>query len=448
MSNQAQTEVKPLWNGISIPVIGVTGPVFSGKSIFASSIRPEETLYIDGELSTASYQGEISGIPYKRRVDLFEELRKEGKENPSPIDVFLCWKKIMDSAKDGEFQVAVTDPWDFIQAGLHDYIESKPDLYNRTSAQYKKMTPMLWGDVKTWLHTYTAMFSKRMGDGSVVFINHEGEEFKGGTTTGKKKTKGVNTIYQIASLYLNLERKPDKKGKIPDKPAGYACESHRGKSRLVRTKMVDGEIEFTPILPARIPDCTPAKIREYIGHPAGEGKPKAGELAPDEEMTDDDRLLIKQNIVSNELEIENSKLARLEGTREAAMRNAERNSKVQNKAESKVADKPEPKPEVKAEPKQEENVVAPAEEKKPADDTPPFKENDAPAESTKETIYEILHKQVDELVDLGVSKEKLLEVAKKRKDADGKQCESFDDLKEVDAKEISKKFWDIITKKR
>jgi hypothetical protein len=152
----------------------LTGPKESGKTVFASTIRPEQTLMIDCEMSSASYT-----LPYKKRVDLFKVLAKKNIAEPKPIDAFMAWKEICDSVKPGEYQVIVTDPWDFIQHGLHDWVLKNPGKFDKTAGQYAKASGLVWGDLKNWLHMYLSMLASRI-DGSVVLINHEGVEWKGG----------------------------------------------------------------------------------------------------------------------------------------------------------------------------------------------------------------------------------------------------------------------------
>lgn len=450
-----------LWQGIDIPVIGVTGPKASGKTVFASTINPQETLYIDAEMSTASY----GGIPYKKRVDLFAELEASGTLEPTAEETFLAWKSIVDAIQPGEYRVIVTDPWDFIQHGLHAWIEKHPEKFNKTAGQYAKASMMVWGDVKTWLHTYTAMVCRRLNHGSMVFINHEGDEFKGGSATGKKKTKGVDTIYQLASLYLNFERKPDQKGKIPAVPAAYTCESRRGKSRLMHVEMHDGELLTKPILPARIPLCTPKAIREYIAQPADFERPKKGELAPDEVLSDDEKLLLQQNIAANQLEQEQLKLARLEGMRQAGAIAAEQAAKAPQPISRPAppAVKPatsettpattaaQPPAESPAKP----TTAEPAAVSPPATvaETAPFTA-DAPStespvtDTTKLDTYTALQQQQQELLTLGFTEAQFLQMVAKRQNAQGQPCQSIQDLTASDAEELRHKLAEFITKKK
>lgn len=292
----------PLWAGIDIPIIGLTGPKESGKTVFASTICPEQTLMIDCEGSSASYN-----LPYKRRVDLFAEMAARGIAEPKPIDAFETWKSICDAVKPGEYAVVVTDPWDFVQHGLHDWVLKNPGKFDKTAGQYAKASGLVWGDLKNWLHMYLMMLARKCntghGNGSVAMICHEGVEWKGGAPTGRMKTRGVDTIYQLASLFLNFERKPDSKGVVAREPSAYTCQSHRGKCRLMHTEMSgDGELLSTPILPPRLEKATPAMIRKYIQKPCDYNKLKTAELAVPQSLSEDDKLEMKAQIAATELE--------------------------------------------------------------------------------------------------------------------------------------------------
>lgn len=342
------TEQPHLWNGTDIPVIGLTGPKASGKTLWASTIDPEHTLMIDCEMSSASY----SAIPYAERVDLFEELHAAGKE-PTPLNAWLLVKEKVESADPAKIRVVAIDPWDFVQNGFVEWIRNNPEQFNHTKGQYEKMSGMMWGDAKGWLHMWLGMQAKRLNHGTFVLINHLGLVWRDGKPTKKDKAKGLDTIYQLASLYLRLERPVDPgSGKMAVLPTGITAEVAGGKSRLVKQDFKDGVLTLVPILPPQIPDCTPQKIRDYIGAPAGAKK----QLSEKEKykpapLSEEEKLQAQEQISENERAAAEAKLSQMELMAEVGRRQAEAEQvtapKVEAPAEAPVeAETPEATPEV------------------------------------------------------------------------------------------------------
>ncbi len=319
--SKSDQSLKPLWEGIDIPIIGLTGPKASGKTLFASTIDPQHTLMIDCEMSSSSY----SSIPYAQRLDLFEELANR-KMEPTPENAWIIVKEAIEKADPKKIRVVVIDPWDFIQGGYVASIERTPERFGHTRNQYEKASGLLWGDVSSSLHMWLGMQAKRL-KGSIVLINHLGFVWKDNKPTEKTKAKGVGVIYQLASLYIRMDRSPDNNGKVPEAPAGFVTEVLGGKSRLVHTEVsTEGVVELKPVLPPRMPVCTPAAIRQYIKTPPDYSKLKKGELAPAETMTAEQKLEVKAQMASDIKEAEVAKLSRLEMMRAAGAARATQQS--------------------------------------------------------------------------------------------------------------------------
>jgi len=309
--SQAQTETRPpIWGGTQIPIIGLAGEKFSGKTLFASSIDPTRTLMIDLEKSSATYN-----IPYKKRFDLYDELQASGvSENPSPLDAFLWFKKTCEEIKPGEFSVLAVDPITDIEAGLADWVRQNPKQFGRSEAQYAKASGLMWADVKNWWKMFLGMLSAKVE--TFVFTAHMGNEWKGTSPTSKRVPKGKETLFELASLYLLVERKPDEKGKVSDAPSAIVL-----KSRLAKTVIYEnGEISISPILPPRLAVATPKAIREYEINPPDYKKLKKSELAPEEHMSEEDLLAMRAQVAADERETEQLKLNRLEMLQQAANR--------------------------------------------------------------------------------------------------------------------------------
>src|SRR5208337_2626505 len=87
--------------------------------------------------------------------------------------------------------------------------------------------------------------------------------------------------------------------------------------RLVRFSP-DGNDQ--PILPPRLPECTPDAIHKYILSPPDYSKLAAGERMPDQSMSEDDKLRMQAQIAENTRAAEESKLSSLEMARQAMQR--------------------------------------------------------------------------------------------------------------------------------
>lgn len=437
-----QTDLKPkddqsLWCGVDIPIIGLTGPKASGKTLFASTIRPSETLMIDCEMSSASY----GGIPYKRRVDLFEELKSIGLE-PTPVNAWAVVKEIVEKTEG--IRVVVIDTWDFVQQGYVEDVEQHPERFKRSRAQYEKATGLLWADVKSSLHMWLGTQARRI-NGTIVLINHLGNVWEGGKPTSKQKAKGVDTIYQLASLYIRMDRSPDNNGKVPSVPAGFITEILGGKSRLVHTEVKsDGTVDLKPVLPPRIENCTPATIRQYILTPPNYDKLKKSELAPAEVMSSEQRLEIKAQMAADIKEAEQARLSRLELMRRAGQARAQAPTASAPAASANTtttaAAVATEKPTAAVEAVTQAPVAAPAVETKSAE-APPSKEvpfDTSVTGKAEKSVFEVIEEQRRELK---ISDDQWAAVLKK----DG--VTKTVDLKPERAEEIRRKFWDRLTQR-
>lgn len=325
-------EPRSLWNGTKIPVLGVTGEKYAGKSLFVSSIDPERTLMIDLEKSTETYS-----IPYKKRLDLYAELQKRidadpkrKGSTPTPLDAFIWFKETLEGVKPGEFTVIAVDPISDIEQGLTDWVYEHPETFGRSKAQYDKAGGLLFGDVKAYWKMMLGMLSTRCE--TFAFTTHMGFVWKGSAPTSERKAKGKETLFELASLYLEVQRKPNEKGEIPAAPVGVVK-----KSRLAVTQIVDGEVTHTPILPPRLKVCTPKAIREYIAAPPDYAKLKKEEKVETEVMTADEKLRLEAEIAADKRAAAELEMSRFERMREAAKEQAARMAEQKERATKVVA---------------------------------------------------------------------------------------------------------------
>lgn len=287
------SSLTPLWpRGIQIPFIGVTGEFGVGKTLFGLLIDPGRCVHFDFEQSAKTYE---SGLPFTR-IDMQELARSKFTNGRyRSLDLFTLWREKFQSMPKGRFRVAVIDDVSSLEDGLFDYVRKNPGEFGYTAAQFAKSEPMVWGAGKA--HYKSLMLSA--GIECCVMVSHMRAQFSGNRPTGKREAKGKETVMELASLYLMLDRKPDEKGKVPAKPNAVKL-----KDRL-SVFIVDpqtGEYEPKPVLPPRITACTPERIRWYINNPPDYSKLKKDELALPEQMTDDERLMAQIQLATEQKE--------------------------------------------------------------------------------------------------------------------------------------------------
>jgi len=405
-----------LWGGIKIPIIGVTGEKFSGKTLFLASIDPARTCMIDLEDSSESYN-----IEFAERVSLYDEMLKKHGRSATALESYLWFEEFIKSIPPGKFTCLAVDPISDIEAGLVDWVKANPTKFGHTAAQYEKASGLLWMDVKTHWKMTLGIVSRKVE--TFGFSTHMGNVFKGGAPTGKRAPKGKETLFELASLYLELERKPDDKGKVDKKPSAKVL-----KSRLAVSKLVNGELEHFPILPPRLPIATPAAIREYIKSPPDYEKLKKSELVAEEKLSDDDKLEIQREIAQTQLETEQLRLSQMEQLRENAKRQEELR-KRQAAAAAAVQ-----KPDSAA----ESPRPSPSKEDAPFDGgkTPEATEGNKAASAPEVSVYEIIESQKKQL---GITDEQWAVILGKR------NVKKTAELSEKQAEEIRLALWNKIT---
>ena len=267
-----------LWpNGVAIEVIGLTGDFASGKTIFGLSIAPgPSTLVYDCEKSSGTYKS--LGFD---RVDVSDEMVKRHPNGYKPVDLFLWWLDHIKSIKPGQYRVIMLDPVSEIESGIVEYVRQNPEKFGFTAKQFTLAAGLMWGAVKDFWKSILADLAARCE--TFVFTSHLRNVWKGNAPTGKKAPKGKETLMELASLYLHMDRRADAKGNVPDVPGANVL-----KSRLADHRWIDGELVWVDLLPPRLPHATPKAIREYILNPPDYAKLKAGERLIEEKETEAD----------------------------------------------------------------------------------------------------------------------------------------------------------------
>lgn len=303
------TKPPPLWPR-PIPIIGVTGKYSSGKTLFGLQLDPANTLVFDMEKSSESY--EALGF---RRVDVPAEMMRAYPRGYKPVDTYVWWRDAVKSLAAGRYRVVILDPVSEIESGLTEWVRANPGHFGHTAAMYQKMSGIMWGDVKELWKSLLADLASRCE--CFVFTAHMGVVWAGDKPTNKLKPKGKDTLHELASLYLQLERNPDVKGNVPAVPSAVVL-----KSRQAHTSLGPDGVRIVPALPPRLPVATPAAIRAYMLKPPDYSALRPEERAPEEVLSDDERLAMRQAAAEAEAEAARLQLEAMDRKEAAASRQA------------------------------------------------------------------------------------------------------------------------------
>ncbi|MCP4540277.1 MAG: AAA family ATPase [Chloroflexi bacterium] len=314
---------------MKIEVMGATGDFEAGKTILGLSIAPgnhptghpfegkPRTLYLDFEKSGGTYGG--SGC---KRIDVPAEMLKVFGDKPyTAYDVFVWFHtKVVQKIKPGQFDVVFGDPATDLEGGLVAWIKRHPEAMGYTANQINKSGGLMWGAVKDrWKQILLELSAKCQ---TFYFTSHLRSVWAGDKPApgGKKEPKGKETLLELASLYLWLERKPGTDGKVPDKPAAIVL-----KQRLADTFMDDeGSLQVIPLLPPRLPVATAESIRQYIANPPNYKSLKQGERVIEKGLSDDEKLLIAQQTAEAQRDTQENQLAFLNRQAELRKMNQQR----------------------------------------------------------------------------------------------------------------------------
>jgi hypothetical protein len=207
----------------------------------------------------------------------------------TPLQLWEWWLNDVSNLAPDQFDVILVDPITDLERGLVDWVSNNPTHFGHTAGQYAKMSGIMWGDVKDyWKLLLTGRVATKCQ--TFAFVSHMGEVFDKASNkpTGERKAKGKDTLEEIASLYLQMERKKDRAGNRPAVPSAIVL-----KSRLSHIKMTENGPDIRPALPPRLPVATPAAIRQYMLAPPDYSNLAVEERAPDRVMTDDERLKLQ-----------------------------------------------------------------------------------------------------------------------------------------------------------
>lgn len=275
-----------LWGKSRIPIIGLTGEPESGKTVCGLTIAPPRE---DGTPRTLYYDTEKSGETYDylgaHRIDVPDMMGEMYPGGYNAAQVFMFFRESMKAVPRKQFDLIFLDVAEDVETGLADWVWQNPTHFRHTQSQYQKMAGIFWNDCTTlWKAVLSDVASKCE---TFVFSVHTGLVWKNNEATKEKRPKGKRTLMELATLYLHLERLKNEKGMKQQVPSANVL-----KSRLMH-KAANGEL--IPILPPRLPICTPAAIREYISSPTLPSDYTEAQLAPEAVMTDVERLELERS---------------------------------------------------------------------------------------------------------------------------------------------------------
>ena len=330
-----------LWAGIRIPIIMVSGPVNSGKTLFGLTIDPNcRRPATEVAPTTICWDQEGSADPYESGLNFLHKdtrqavaagvhmqvvaagpndprwrkiLLENADVNDSPTaSLFRAWYFSLLNTEAGKYAVGMCDTFTPLQAGLIDWLRKHPLAFGRSVAEYDKFAQAtLWPDVKEVL-AYILATDCRLRFDTFVITSHMKNEWVNKQPTGRKISEGLDTMEKLATRHIELDRTAADKAKdAPRLPSALVK-----KERLVRFGATSDSDQ--PILPPRIPACSPDAIRRYIAIPPDFSKLKAEERVPDQSMSDDDKLRLQASIAADQRAAEETKLSALEMARQAA----------------------------------------------------------------------------------------------------------------------------------
>lgn len=321
-----------LWDGLDIPIIGVSGPPGSGKTLFGLTIRPKRTLVYDFEDSSEVYEG--LGMT---RVDMPLLLMQRFPKGYYSHQIYDLWRELASNLQPNEYDIIFVDPITDVEAALVRSVARRYKEFGfKSEVAFTSTGGIFWEAVRTEYKQFQTQIAAKCK--TFIFSAHLKTVWKGGRATSKKTPKGKSTLYELATLYVILDRSPDEAGNVPILPRASVHPDDGGKSRLVKTTIAEnGEVKVVPILPPRFPRCSYQTIRQFIQNPPDFESLDAEYRAYHGTISEEDRLELEAQIAADK-----------RAAAEAAQETAER-QEIVNAIKAKAAAQVKPSPESNSE---------------------------------------------------------------------------------------------------
>lgn len=298
---------KPIWPGVQIPVLGVTGKYSSGKSLFIASIDPKRSILFDFEKSLNSY----TGFGFKH-VDFSSDCLATFGSGYTPLQAFKLFVDHIRGIDPGKYTVIGVDPISDIESGMVTWVKSRYNEFGFNSMEkFASTGGIFWETVKSeWKRLLAELTSKCQ---TFAFTTHLRNKWVNGRPTNIEEPKGKSTLMELASLSLFLER--DANQQVPS--------ARVLKTRVAVTRFNEEtqEPQLIGVLPPHLDKATPKRIREYILNPPDWDNLLETEKEHEKVLSDAERLQIEQEIALSKLAAQEAELetAKLQAARIAAL---------------------------------------------------------------------------------------------------------------------------------
>jgi hypothetical protein len=233
-----------------LPVVVATGEYESGKSllILTTGAPLDRVLVYDNEQSMTLYES----MGAFHRVDLVTELSQKYPDGWTNLQFYDAWRDHMRAIEPGQYDVIGVDPIERVESGVADWVAQNPGYFGHTRGQYQSMSGLFWGDVKDLWGRHILEMKARAE--MVILTAHMRNVYQGGKPVpGKRERKGKDTLSELATLEVELVRKP-----------GDAAPSAKVlKSRLVYGDLADPS-GMRPMFDPWISPFTWARVVEYL----------------------------------------------------------------------------------------------------------------------------------------------------------------------------------------
>lgn len=234
---------------VALPVVVATGEYQSGKSMLALTTGApiERVLIYDNEESVSTYHDMSPGFT---RIDIAGML-PVGKTWTN-LEFYLKWREHLRSIPAGKYDVIAVDTVERVESGISDYVRFNPQEFGHSAKQYELMSGLYWGDVKDLWGRHILELKQRCQ--MVILTVHMRDVYADRKpVAGKRQRKGKENLSEIASLELELFRKP-----------GQIAPS----ARIIKSRLVFGNIlkpeTLRPMFDPFVPKFTWDVVREYM----------------------------------------------------------------------------------------------------------------------------------------------------------------------------------------
>lgn len=253
---------KNLWpNDHQLSFIVVSGDFGAGKTLWGLSIDPVlkgkgigRTLHCDMENSAEAYENNYEFD----RLDMPRLARTQYGDDWNYGQLYqLWWKLVEDMTKQKDYSVLIIDDFSPLQEGAFAVAKGNDNMQK-------------WMNVKTEFRQHLKLLQTRVD--TIVVVVHLRNKRDG----KEKELKGIDVLTELSQLTLYLHRDPNKMIRINGQEY-KSCPNYPYPSGIVLKSRLEimseekdeyGDYKHQPLLPSRIPTCTPGSIRRYLAKPS------------------------------------------------------------------------------------------------------------------------------------------------------------------------------------